>query len=160
MSVPHPRGAVRTAAGGRRLAAPLEFLAYLLLGTAFGFVLVRAEVVSWFRIQEMFRFHSLHMYAILGSAVVTAGLLLEALRRGHARAATGELIYLVPKELGRSTRYWAGGTLFGLGWALTGACPGPIVALLGSGVAVISVVMVSALAGTWLYALLRSRLPH
>ena len=160
MSDPDRSGSDAPAAAGRRLAAPLEFTAYLLLGLAFGYLLVRAEIVSWFRIQEMFRFHSFHMYGILGSGVVTAAVLLEVLRRGHARSATGERIYLVPKELGRGTRYWAGGTLFGLGWALTGACPGPIVALLGSGVTVISVVMLSALAGTWLYALLRSRLPH
>ncbi len=145
---------------GRRLSRPLEFAAYFLLGSGFGFLLVRAEVVSWYRIQEMFRFQSFHLYGILGSAVLVAGVCIESLRRARARAANGERILLAPKQMDRGTRYWLGGSLFGLGWSLTGACPGPLVALLGSGLTVMIVPLASALAGTWLYALLRPKLPH
>jgi uncharacterized protein len=118
-------------------------LAYLLLGVCFGIVLTKSEVVSWFRIQEMFRFQSPRMYEIIVSAVVVA-------------AASVALI----KRLGRGIRYAVGGTMFGLGWALTGACPGPLFALVGNGVTVMLAAIVSALAGTWLYGFLRPKLPH
>jgi hypothetical protein len=133
---------------------------YLAAGTFFGFVLTRAEVISWFRIQEMFRFQSFHMFGIIASAIVVAGLSLEILRRFPREAAAGGTIVLEPKEMGTGIRYAAGGTIFGVGWAFTGACPGPLFALLGSGITVMIVPIASALAGTWLYGSLRSRLPH
>ena len=140
-------------------AAP-GLVVYLLLGTLFGIVLTKGEVVSWFRIQEMFRFQSPHMYLTIVAAIVTAALSLQLIRRLDLRAATGERITVPPKALGRGTRYWAGGTLFGLGWALVGACPGPLLALLGSGLPVMAVIIASAMAGTWAYGALRSHLPH
>jgi uncharacterized protein len=133
---------------------------YLLLGGAFGFVLIEAEVVSWFRIQEMFRFGSFHMYGIIGTAVITEALSLLVIKRLGVRDADGQPLALQPKELGSGVRYLAGGTIFGVGWALTGACPGPLVALFGSGVSVMLVAVLSALAGTWTYGLLRPKLPH
>jgi|SRR5258708_5025461 uncharacterized membrane protein YedE/YeeE len=138
----------------------MSLLPYFVLGGAFGFVLVEAEVVSWFRIQEMFRFESFHMYGIIGTAVVTAALSLVAIGRLGVRDAAGQPLALQPKEVGSGVRYLAGGTIFGLGWALTGACPGPLIALVGSGVSVMLVAVLSALAGTWTYGLLRPRLPH
>jgi uncharacterized membrane protein YedE/YeeE len=138
----------------------MSLLPYFVLGGAFGFVLVEAEVVSWFRIQEMFRFESFHMYGIIGMAVVTAALSLVAIRRLGVRDAAGQPLALQPKNVGSGVRYLVGGTIFGLGWALTGACPGPLIALVGSGVPVMVVAVLSALAGTWTYGLLRPRLPH
>lgn len=131
------------------------------LGLAFGFVLVKSEAVSWYRIQEMFRFQSFHMYGILGSAVLVAMISLLLIRRFEARTVDGDPIVVPDKETGRwNTRYWAGGFVFGLGWGVLGACPGPIYALIGSGATVMLVALLSALAGTWTYAALRGRLPH
>jgi len=138
----------------------MSLLPYFLLGGAFGFVLIEAEVVSWFRIQEMFRFEAFHMYGIIGAAVITAALSLAAIKRLGLRGVDGQRLALEPKALGSGVRYLAGGTMFGLGWALTGACPGPLVALVGSGVPVMLVAVLSALAGTWTYGLLRPKLPH
>jgi len=138
----------------------MRLLPYFLLGGAFGFVLVEAEVVSWFRIQEMFRFDAFHMYGVIGTAVITAALSLFVIRRIGACDAEGRPLALEPKTLGSGVRYLAGGTTFGVGWALTGACPGPLVALIGSGVPVMLVAVLSALAGTWMYGLLQPRLPH
>jgi uncharacterized membrane protein YedE/YeeE len=135
-------------------------IAYFLLGAGFGAVLMEAEVISWFRIQEMFRFDAFHMYGIIGSAVVVAGASLIVIRRLGLRDADGAAIGLPPKALGSGVRYLAGGTIFGLGWALTGACPGPLVALVGAGVPVMIAAVASALAGTWVYGFLRPHLPH
>lgn len=133
---------------------------YLALGTLFGIVLIKGEIISWFRIYEMFRFESFHMYGIIGSAVLTAMISLQVIRYLEARSLAGEEIEVAPKELGRGTRYWLGGTTFGLGWGLVGACPGPLFALIGGGVTVMIIVMLGAMAGTVLYASVRSRLPH
>lgn len=133
---------------------------FLLSGVLFGFVLTRAEVISWFRIQEMFRFQSFHMYGIIATAILVAGVSLELLRRRGGRALDGTPIALPRKELGRGYRYIVGGTIFGLGWALTGACPGPLFALLGSGLTVMIVPILSAILGTWVYGYARDRLPH
>src|SRR5262245_18598119 len=130
----------------------MTLVPYFALGTAFGFVLVEAEVVSWFRIQEMFRFNATHMYGIIGMAVLTAALSLMIIKRFGMRGSDGQLLRLQPKTLGTGIRYVAGGSLFGLGWALTGACPGPLVALVGAGVPVMAVAVLSAIAGTWTYA--------
>ena len=133
---------------------------YLLIGWAFGLVLMKSEAISWFRIQEMFRFQSFHMFGILGCAVVTAGLTLRLLQRLGVRSLDGQPIGLEPKQMGSGARYAIGGTCFGVGWALIGACPGPLFTLLGAGVSVMSVAILSALIGTWTYAMLRDRLPH
>jgi uncharacterized membrane protein YedE/YeeE len=138
----------------------MALLPYFVLGVAFGFVLVEAEVVSWFRIQEMFRFDAFHMYGIIGAAVVTAAISLLVLKRLDMRGSDGRPLCLAPKKLGTGVRYLAGGSMFGLGWALTGACPGPLVALVGAGVPVMVVAIASALAGTWTYGYLRPKLPH
>jgi uncharacterized membrane protein YedE/YeeE len=141
-------------------APPPRLLVYVFLGIVFGVVLTKSEVVSWFRIQEMFRFQSFHMYGVIGSAIVVAANSLALIRRLGVRALTGEEIALAPKEFGTGRRYWIGGTVFGLGWALTGACPGPLVALIGSGATVFVVAVLGAVAGTWLYGVLRQHLPH
>ena len=138
----------------------MTLVPYFLLGGLFGFLLVEAEVVSWFRIQEMFRFDAFHMYGIIGTAVVTAALSLLIIKRLAVRGSDGRPLGLAPKTLGTGIRYVAGGSLFGLGWALTGACPGPLVALVGAGVPVMVVAILSALAGTMTYWTLRPRLPH
>ncbi len=151
-------GTDRATAGG----APrgLGLLIYLGLGCLFGIVLVKSEVVSWFRIQEMFRFQSFQMYGIIMSAIAVAALSIALLRMTGARTFSGEPIVIPPKHLGRGYRYCLGGAAFGMGWALTGACPGPLVALTGAGASVYAVAVVSALAGTWLYGVLRPYLPH
>jgi uncharacterized protein len=138
----------------------ISLLAYPLLGVCFGIVLTKSEVVSWFRIQEMFRFQSPRMYEIIASAVVVAAASVAFIKRLGLKTLSGEPISIPPKRLGRGIRYAAGGTMFGLGWALTGACPGPLFALVGNGVTVMIVAIGSALAGTWLYGLLRPKLPH
>lgn len=139
---------------------PVFLAVYLALGIAFGFVLTRSEVVSWFRIQEMFHFQAFRMYGIIGSAVATAALGLAVVKRSGLRSASGEAIAVPAKDLGTGIRYAAGGTIFGLGWALTGACPGPLFALVGAGVPVMVVGIAAALAGTWVYGWLKPRLPH
>ena len=141
--------------------APLALLAYGLLGAGLGAVFVLSEVASWYRIQEMFRFDAFHLFGVIGSALAVAAGSLWALRRFGLRTASGAPIVVAPKAwAGVGTRYWAGGTVFGLGWALLGACPGPIFALIGGGVSVMLVGLAAALAGTWAYAALRPRLPH
>jgi uncharacterized membrane protein YedE/YeeE len=139
---------------------PAFLIVYLLLGTAFGIVLTRSEVLSWFRIQEMFHFQSFRMYGIIGSAVATAAVSIAVIKAAGLKSASGEPITLQPKPLNRGIQYAAGGTIFGVGWALTGACPGPLFALIGNGVTVMTVAVVSALAGTWTYGWLHPRLPH
>lgn len=133
---------------------------YFFIGAFFGAVLFESEVISWFRIQEMFRFESFHMYGIIGSAVLVAGVAVAFIRRLGLRDATGAPIGLPPKALGRGIRYVVGGTIFGIGWALTGACPGPLIALVAARVSVMLVAIAAALAGTWTYGFLRARLPH
>lgn len=133
---------------------------YGLAGIVFGFVLFKTEIISWLRIQEMFRFQSPRMYLIIGSALAVAAPSLALLRHLEARALTGERIRVEPKDLGRGYRYWIGGALFGVGWALTGACPGPMFARIGSGALATMPMIAAALAGAWLYGWLRPRLPH
>ena len=135
-------------------------VAYLGLGMYFGVVATQSQIISWYRIQEMFRFHSFHMYGVIASALAVAALSVWLIERRAATDATGEPIHLPPKDLGRGIRYAVGGTLFGIGWGLAGACPGPIFALIGNGVAGGVVLLASALLGTWCYAVVRPRLPH
>jgi hypothetical protein len=132
----------------------------LLLGTCFGFVLTKSEVLSWFRIQEMFRFDSPRMYEIIASAVVVAAAAVAVVKRFGLKTVAGDPITIPPKKLGHGVRYAVGGTIFGLGWAPTGACPGPLFALVGNGVTVMMAAIASAPVGTWLYGLLRPRLPQ
>jgi uncharacterized protein len=133
---------------------------YFLLGVGFGITLTRSEVLSWFRIQEMFRFQSPRMYEIIASADVVAAVSLALINRFRLKTVSSEPIVIPPKKLGHGVRYAVGGTIFGLGWAITGACPGPLFALVGNGVTVMVAAIISALAGTWLYGLLRPKLPH
>ena len=139
---------------------PVPLLIYFVAGTLFGFVITKAEVISWFRIQEMFRFQGFHMYGVFMTAIPTAILTVQTLKRLKVRALGGEPITLEPKVMGTGARYVFGGMTFGLGWALTGACPGPLFALVGGGVTVLAAAILSALAGTWLYGRLRAVLPH
>ena len=142
------------------MAGSIAFVArYLAIGAYFGFVLVKAEVLSWYRIQEMFRFDSFHMYGVIGTAVVVAALSIWLVRRQRLRTVDGEPIGFRAFDAGWA-RYVFGGITFGLGWALTGACPGPIAALIGAGLTGFTVVLVAAVLGTWAYGLVRHRLPH
>jgi uncharacterized membrane protein YedE/YeeE len=148
---------------GATEAAPLQgrrLLAYYVLGVLFGIVLIKAEIVSWFRIQEMFRFDAFHMYGVLMSAIAVAGVSIVSIERFGLKTLDGDPIVIPPKTMGSGIRYVVGGLLFGVGWGLTGACPGPLFALVGSGVGVMAVVLLSALAGAWVYGCLRPHLPH
>ncbi len=131
---------------------------YLFVGTLFGIVFVKAEIISWFRIQEMFRFDSFHLYGVIGSAVITAFVSLQLIQRLGLKAANGQPIAVPAKTFHRGQIY--GGLLFGLGWAITGACPGPLFAQIGSGYGVVAVTLLSAIAGTWVYGYCREHLPH
>ena len=136
----------------------MTYVKYLVLGTLFGLILTKSEVISWFRIQEMFRFQSFHLYGVIGSAVVVGLVSIQLLKRYRLRSLDGQFIVIADKRYHHGV--WIGGFLFGLGWALTGACPGPLFALLGSGVGAAAVLIMAALAGTWTYSALRERLPH
>jgi len=131
---------------------------FFIVGSLFGIVFLKAQIISWFRIQEMFRFQSFHMYGIIGSAVITGLLSVLLIRKFNIKTMAGEEVVIPRKPFNKGTVI--GGLLFGLGWGLTGSCPGPIFAQLGMGVPVAIVVLLSAMAGTWVYGLLRDRLPH
>lgn len=135
-----------------------SLLKYMVFGIGFGIVLVKAEVISWFRIQEMFRLESFHMYGVIGTAVVVGAISVQIIKRLKIKSMDGETIKLDPKPFSKGQIF--GGLLFGFGWALTGACPGPIYAQIGTGVTVFIVTLLSALAGTWFYGLIREKLPH
>ncbi|PYP69214.1 MAG: transporter [Gemmatimonadetes bacterium] len=134
--------------------------AYLLAGVAFGIVLTKGELVSWFRIQEALRFKGLYLYEVFASALAVTIPAFALLKRRAVRSLSGEPIAIPPKVLGRGYRYVIGGLIFGLGWGLLGACPGPIFALIGAGVGPMVVVSLAAVAGTWVYGYLRPSLPH
>jgi uncharacterized protein len=133
-------------------------LKYLVAGTAFGILLVKAEAISWFRMQEMFRLQSFHMYGVLGAAVVTGIISVQIIKRFKIKTIYGEPISLPVKKFNKGQVF--GGLLFGFGWALTGACPGPLFAQIGTGLSVVVVTLLSAIAGTWVYGLVRDKLPH
>lgn len=140
---------------------PERLWPYLALGLALGFVFTRSEVVSWFRIQEMFRFQSFHMYGIIGSAVGVGAVGVWLLERLGARSLTNRPLEIPTDRFeAPGWQYWLGGTAFGLGWGLLGACPGPIYVLIGNGVTVMIVAFLSALVGVWTYGAIRHRLPH
>ena len=129
------------------------------MGLLFGLILVKAEVLSWFRIQEMFAFQSFHMYGIIGSAVGVGALSVFLIRRMKVKSLEGNVITLQDKAP-RYTSAYLGGTLFGLGWAMTGACPGPMYALVGSGTTVMLLAVLAGVLGVYVYAALRDKLPH
>ncbi len=133
-------------------------LKYLIVGTLFGITFVKAEIISWFRIQEMFRLQSFHMYGVIGSAVLVGIVSVWLIKRFKLRTIYGEAIEFHPKKFNKGQIY--GGLLFGLGWAMTGACPGPMFAQLGTGAFPVLVTILSAVAGTWVYGYFRERLPH
>jgi uncharacterized protein len=133
-------------------------LKYGVAGILFGIILVKAEVISWFRIQEMFRLQSFHMYGVIGSAVVTGMISILIIRKFNIKTIYGEPIDIPKKKFNKGQLY--GGLIFGFGWALTGACPGPLYALIGTGATVVIIALLSAIAGTWVYGLLREKLPH
>lgn len=137
----------------------MKFLRYLLIGTVFGITLAKAEVISWFRIYEMFKFQSFHMYGVIGSAVLVGIIVIQIIKRNKLKSIDGERIIIPPKQFSWA-RYLIGGSIFGLGWAMTGACPGPMFILLGNGVGVILVVIASAMLGTYVYGKIRHKLPH
>lgn len=131
---------------------------YLMVGMLFGIVFVKAEIISWFRIQEMFRLQSFHMYGVIGTAIVVAAVSVFLIKKFRLKTIHGEVVTFSPKKFNKGQVI--GGTIFGLGWALTGACPGPLFAQIGAGATVILVVITSAIAGTWVYGYFREKLPH
>ena len=133
-------------------------LKYTLVGVLFGIVFVKAEIISWFRIQEMFLFESFHMYGVIGSAVVVGMISVFIIKKFNIKTIYGEPIKITPKVFNKGNIY--GGLLFGMGWALTGACPGPLYAQIGTGVSVVLVTLLSAIVGTWVYGYFRDKLPH
>ncbi|WP_247651631.1 DUF6691 family protein [Chitinophaga eiseniae] len=136
----------------------LSQLKYLLAGLVFGVIFVKAEVISWFRIQEMFRLQSFHMYGVIGSAVLVGMLSVWLIKKFNIKTIQGETVTFQPKKFNRGQIY--GGLIFGLGWAITGACPGPLFAQIGTGATVIVITLLSAIAGTWVYGKFREKLPH
>jgi uncharacterized membrane protein YedE/YeeE len=133
-------------------------LKYLVVGMIFGIVFVKAEIISWFRIQEMFRFESFHMFGVIGTAVVVGMISVQIIKRKKVKSLEGELIVIHDKEFNKGQIY--GGLIFGLGWALTGACPGPLFAQIGAGFTVVIVTFLSAVLGTWVYGKFKDKLPH
>ena len=137
----------------------MRFVKFLLMGIIFGFTLTKGEVVSWYRIQEMFRFESFHMYGVIGSAVVLGVIVIYLIKASGLKSIDGDTITINPKDMSLP-RYILGGSIFGLGWAMTGACPGPMFTLVGNGFLVFLVVIASAMVGTFVYGVLRNSLPH
>lgn len=137
----------------------MNYLKFLVVGIIFGIVLVKSEAVSWYRIYEMFRFESFHMYGIIGTAVGTGIILLLISNKFKFKNTEGSLMHAPPKENG-FIRYILGGSLFGLGWALSGACPGPMYVLTGTGVFSMLIVIVAAIFGTYIYGVIKDKLPH
>jgi len=137
----------------------MKFIKYLLVGFLFGIVLTKSEAVSWYRIYEMFQCQSFHMYGIIGVAVFTGLIGIQIIKRNNIKDIKGQPIVIADKEKG-SFRYWVGGLFFGLGWALVGACPGPIFILIGAGFWSVAVILLGAMIGTFLYGLLKDKLPH
>jgi len=136
-------------------------LVYVLLGTFLGILFVKSEVASWFRIQEMFHFRAIHMYGIIGSAIGVGAVGVALMKRYGVRTVRGEEIHYPSKEeMKPAKRHILGGICFGFGWGLVGACPGPMFALVGTGLSVMFVAMAGALVGAWTYGLTRARLPH
>jgi len=140
---------------------PVSFLGnlkYLIVGILFGIVFVKAEIISWFRIQEMFRLDSFHMYGVIGTAVIVGLISVQLIKRLNIKTLSGGPVTIAPKVFQKGQIY--GGLIFGIGWSITGACPGPLYTQIGAGFSVIIVTLVSAIAGTWFYGYIRHKLPH
>ena len=137
----------------------MKFIKFLLLGIVFGIVMAKSEAISWFRIQEMFRFQAFHMYGIIGTAVILGVIGVALIKKFKIRDFHGNPILFHPKEKS-IVRYLVGGTIFGLGWALSGACPGPMVVNIGYGFFAMAIVFLFALIGTFLYGYFKEKLPH
>lgn len=135
-----------------------QLVKYLFMGVVFGIILTKSEVISWYRIQEMFRLQSFHMYGVIGSAVITGIISVWLIKKLNIKTISGEKIEIPVKKFNKGQIY--GGLIFGSGWAITGACPGPLFALIGSGFTVIIVTLLSAIAGTWIYGRFKNALPH
>lgn len=134
-------------------------IVFLLVGVFFGILMFKSEAASWFRIYEMFNFQSFHMFGLMGTALATGVILVQIIKRKKVTGIDNKAIVIADKDKS-ITRYLVGGTIFGLGWALAGACPGPIFVLTGAGYLPMLVVLGSALVGTWIYGLLKDKLPH
>jgi uncharacterized protein len=157
MSHTTPRSTAPTA----ELRRSESLLVYFLVGAYLGVIFIKSEVASWFRIQEMFLFQSFHMYGVIGGAVAVAALAVFFMKRSGARTVRGEAIEFPSGDTARPQKHHVyGGVAFGLGWGLIGACPGPLFALVGSGLPIMLVGLLAAMAGAWTYGLLRPRLPH
>lgn len=137
----------------------MKYLKHILLGVFFGITFTKAEIISWYRIYEMFRFESFHMYGVIGSAVILGIIAVQLIKRKKMKDIAGNPITFQDKDFS-IPRYLIGGTIFGLGWAMTGACPGPMFVLLGNGVLVIAVVIAFAILGTYVYGAVKDKLPH
>jgi uncharacterized membrane protein YedE/YeeE len=137
----------------------MNYLKFLLVGIVFGIVMVKSEAVSWYRIYEMFHFQSFHMYGIIGVAVVVGTIGVQLMKKNNVKDFAGNPIYIEPKEKGFA-RYIIGGALFGLGWGLVGTCPGPIFVLIGAGFYPVIIIFIGAMLGTFLYGLVKNKLPH
>jgi len=137
----------------------MKFIKYLFVGMFFGIILVKSEAVSWYRIFEMFKFQAFHMYGIIGSAVILGVVAVQLIKISGLKSIEGQKINIRPKEKG-FVRYLIGGAIFGLGWALAGACPGPMYILVGTGVFSMLIVITAAVLGTFVYGLIRHKLPH
>lgn len=136
----------------------LSNVKYLILGIFFGIVFVKAEIISWFRIQEMFRLSAFHMYGVIGTAVVVGIISVFIIKKFNIKTLAGEKVVIQPKTFHKGQIY--GGLIFGFGWAITGACPGPLFAQIGSGFLAVIITLLSAVAGTWVYGKFKDNLPH
>ena len=137
----------------------MRTLLYLFIGILFGMTMFKSEAASWFRIYEMFKFDSFHMYGIIGSALIVGIIIVQVIKKFEIRSFYGEKILFTPKEKSFA-RYMFGGIIFGLGWALAGACPGPMFTLIGVGYTPILIVIIFSMLGTFLYGILKDKLPH
>ncbi len=137
----------------------MKYLKFILVGFVFGIVLTKAEAVSWYRIYEMFQFQSFHMYGIIMTAIAVGVIGIQIAKRKQLKDIDGNLLIIQDKEKGNA-RYWIGGILFGLGWAMVGACPGPIFIMLGAGFMSVGLILIGAVLGTFLYGVLKDKLPH
>jgi uncharacterized membrane protein YedE/YeeE len=137
----------------------MNWIKYLFVGFFFGIVLTKSEAVSWYRIYEMFHFQSFHMYGIIMTAIITGVIGIQIIKRKNLNDIKGNPIIIQDKEKGNA-RYWIGGLFFGLGWAMVGACPGPIFILFGAGFMSVGFILLGALIGTFLYGILKDKLPH
>jgi uncharacterized protein len=135
----------------------MKYLKYILVGFVFGIVLTKAEAVSWYRIYEMFQFQSFHMYGIIMTAIAVGVIGIQIIKRKQLKDINGNLLIVQDKG---NARYWIGGILFGLGWAMVGACPGPIFIMLGAGFMSVGLILIGALVGTFLYGVVKDKLPH